>query len=85
MSSMPSQSNEVICAPFIENPELFLEDSGMEEDLEQIRQEADAHIAVVMVRNERRWLEHEDHQLKEEEDWRRQVEEEKWIQKEKED
>jgi len=36
MSSLHSQSNEVVHAPFVENPELFLEDSGMEEDLEQI-------------------------------------------------
>jgi len=36
MSSMPSQFIEVICAPFVENQQLFLEDSGMEEDPEQI-------------------------------------------------
>jgi len=72
---MPSHSNEVVRAPFFENMELFPEDSGMEEDLEQIQQEVDACIAVVMVHNERRWLEHEDCQLKEEEEWRRQVEE----------
>ena len=82
---MPSQSNEVVCAPFVENLELFLEDLGMEEDPEQIQQEVDACIVAVMVHNERSQLEHEDCQWKEEEEWRRQVEEEKWIQKEEED
>ena len=62
MSSMPSQSNEVVHATFVENLELFPEDSGMEEDPEQIQQEADGCIAAVMVHHERRWLEHEDHQ-----------------------
>ena len=76
MSSLPSKSNEAIHAPFIENLELFPEDSGMEEDLEQIWQDVDACIAVVMVFNERRWMECEDYQQKEEE---------KQIQKEKED
>ena len=60
MSSMPSQSNEVVHAPFIENLELFPEDSELEEDLEQIQQEVDAHIAVARVCNEMRWLEWED-------------------------
>jgi len=36
MSSMPSQSNEVIHAPFVKNLELFLEDLELEEDPEQI-------------------------------------------------
>jgi|SRR5882724_2370911 len=85
MSSSPSQSNEVVHAPLVENLELFPEDSGMEEDPEEIRWEADACIEVVMVCNEKRWLEHEDCQWKEEEDHRRQVEEEKQIRKEKED
>jgi len=85
MSSSPSQSNEVICAPFIGNLELFLEDLGMEEDLEEIQWVVDACIAAVLVHNERRKLEHEDHGWKEEEDHRRQVEEEKRIQQEKED
>jgi len=82
---MPSQSNEVVHATFVENLELFPEDSGMEEDPEQIQQEVDACIVAVMVHNERSQLEHEDCQWKEEEEWRRQVEEEKQIQKEKED
>ena len=85
MSSSPSQSNEVACAPFVENLESFLEDSGMEEDPEEIQWEADACIVAVMVHNEMRQLECEDCQWKEEEDRRRQVEEEKWIWKEKED
>ena len=61
MSSSPSQSNEVIHAPFIGNPELFPEDLGMEEDPEEIQQVEDAHIVAVLVHNERRQLEHEDH------------------------
>jgi len=85
MSSSPSQSNEVVHAPFVENPELFLEDSEMEEDPEKIRQEVDICIAVVIVHNERRQLEWEDLQWKEGEEWRRQVEEEEWIRKEEED
>jgi len=55
------------------------------EDLEEVQQVADACIVVVRVLNERRWLEHEDYQWKEEEECRRQVEEEKQIRKEKED
>src|SRR5882724_10063700 len=85
MSSMPSQSNEVIHAPFFKNPELFPEDSELEEDPEQIQQEVDACIAAVRVCNERRWMELEDHQQKEEEELRRQVEEEEQNQKEEED
>ena len=76
MFPMPSQSNEVVCAPFIVNPELFPEDLEMEEDPEKIQHKADACIVAVMVHNERRWLEQEDCQWKEEEEWRRQVEEE---------
>jgi len=54
MSSTPSQSNEVVHAPFAKNPELFLDDFGLEEDLEKIQQEADACIVAVKVHNERR-------------------------------
>jgi len=45
----------------------------------------DVCIAVVMVHNERRWLECEDCQWKKDEEQRRQVEEEKQIQREQED
>jgi len=71
MSSIPSQSNEVINSPFIENWELFLQDSELEVDPEKIQQEADAHILAVRVHNEQRWLEWEVRQWKEEEEWRR--------------
>jgi len=85
MSSKPSQSNEVIHAPFVENLELFPDDSELEEDLEQIQQEADVHIVEVRVCNEKRWLEREDQQWKEEEELRGWVEEEERNQKEEED
>jgi len=85
MSSMPSQSNEVIHAPFIENPELFPEDLELEEDPEQIQQEADVHIVAVRVHNEKRWLEWEDWQWKEEEELKRWVEEKECNWKEEED
>ena len=85
MSSMPSQSNEVTITPIVGNLELFPEDSELEEDLEKIQWEVDVHIAAVRVHNERRQLEQEDWQWKEEEEWRKQEEEEEEEKKQKEE
>jgi len=79
-----SQIRKPILDTFIENPELFPEDSDLEEDLEKIQQEVDVCIAAVRVHNERKWLEWEDQQQKEEEEWRKWEEEEEWKKKEEE-
>ena len=65
--------------------ELFPEDLELEEDLEKIQQEADVHIVAVRVCSEKRQLEQEDQQWKEEEEQRRKLEEEEQNQKEEED
>jgi len=57
----------------------------LEEDPEQIQWEAGACIAVVRVCNEKRQMEWEDQQWKEEEELRRWVEEEEQNQEEEED
>jgi len=76
MSTMPSHLNEVTNTPFFENPELFQEDSDVEEDPEKIQQEADEHIVSVKIHNERRQLEWEDQKQTEEEEQRMKEEEE---------
>src|SRR5882724_2441682 len=83
MYTMPSLSNEVIIAnaPSFGILELFWVDLDVEkeEDLEKIQWEADERIVAVKIHNEKRWLEWEDQNKKDEveQKWKEEEEQKK--------